>query len=640
MSNKTFEGTTLDECLNKASELLRLKKEEIKYKIIKEKKGLFNKYASIEVINKLEDSTEDRNGTVSIKDGIINVKNPKDGGRFAAIIPSKGIKLLVDDKECSSRVEVKEESKIEIIFNEETPIRELKVNISPDKMKAFVSIAYIPKKVYKLQDAPEANTVVLKYNIADKVFPPSYTSKELEENLKQYLVIHGIIKENFDRCIKGEEVSNFLIAEGEPAINDENDRIDIKFITGNKKEYKQDKTGKVDYKSIGYINSVKVGEILAEKILGKQGKDGVDITGKVIKKKSGKRVNLIAGAGTELKDENTIVAAIEGKPCAKGNTICVYQVHEVNEDVDLKTGNVKFVGDIIVHGGVTEGMKIEAGNSVEVNKNVERAVITSKGDILIKGNIISSNIYAGGEDVITIRLIKDLHELDDNLKSLLDTIVDIKKFNLLGKNTPDGEIVKVLIENKYKSISKLSISISKNLLLVGSESDKLFKVLKNKLIGIAPLNIKDYNELNEVLEEINIRLENLKESLSVPVNINIQYCQDSRINSTGDIIISGRGEYISFINANKGIYFTGNKSVTRGGIIKAKNEIKCKTVGSSGGVLTKLVVEEKGHIWADIAYQNTKFIIGSREYNLDLPSKNVHAYIDNTGELIVDKFIL
>lgn len=45
-----------------------------------------------------------------------------------------------------------------------------------------------------------------------------------------------------------------------------------------------------------------------------------------------------------------------------------------------------------------------------------------------------------------------------------------------------------------------------------------------------------------------------KEGLSLPVNVNISYCQDSKIKSTGDIYITGKGEYISKLTSNNNVY--------------------------------------------------------------------------------------
>ena len=99
---------------------------------------------------------------------------------------------------------------------------------------------------------------------------------------------------------------------------------------------------------------------------------------------------------------------MDGKPCIKNNTFYVYQVHEVRSDVDLKTGNIKFIGDIIVYGSVKEGMEIVCGNYLDIEKDVERAKIKAAGNINIKGNLISGNVFGGGEDVTKLKTLKDL----------------------------------------------------------------------------------------------------------------------------------------------------------------------------------------------------------------------------------------
>ena len=115
------------------------------------------------------------------------------------------------------------------------------------------------------------------------------------------------------------------------------------------------------------------------------------------------------------------------------------------------------------------------------------------------------------------------------------------------------------------------------------------------------------------------------------------YSQDSTIKSSGNIIFTGKGEYVSNLMASDSILFKIDKSLARGGVIKAGKEIKCKIVGGLGGVSTKLIVSKNGQIWADVAYPNTRFIIGEKEYILDVFSKNIHAFIGEDRELIVDK---
>jgi hypothetical protein len=68
--------------------------------------------------------------------------------------------------------------------------------------------------------------------------------------------------------------------------------------------------------------------------------------------------------------------------------------------------------------------------------------------------------------------------------------------------------------------------------------------------------------------------------------------------------------------------------------------MKLKTVGSSAGVNTILKVPKKGRITAEIAYNNTIFCFGEKQVMLEVSSKNVEAYLDKTGEITIDKFVL
>jgi len=54
--------------------------------------------------------------------------------------------------------------------------------------------------------------------------------------------------------------------------------------------------------------------------------------------------------------------------------------------------------------------------------------------------------------------------------------------------------------------------------------------------------------------------------------------------------------------------------------------------------MTEVIVGKEGHIYCDMAYLNTKFIVGNMETIVDETCKSVHVYIDKNRDLIVDKF--
>ncbi|WP_161938351.1 flagellar assembly protein A [Clostridium tepidiprofundi] len=637
MITKIFTGNSIDECLEKASKELDIKIENIKYEILEEKKSIFRKKATISVI--LDEVSNEDDGTVRIVGGKILVKNPKNEGKPAIIRPSKDINLIINGEKVNTAVEVYDYTVIDIEFDQTVSKRVMNISITPDKMKAYINIKYIPEIVYKLQDCDESREVNLIAEIKEKKLPPKYTKEEIIKELRNNNVVYGIKKGALEKCCSEEKIEHILIAEGIQVIDDIDDELDIKYNT-NANKLVEDSTGKVDYKSIGRIVSVKKGDTLAFLKRGKQGRDGVDVTGKVIKHKKGKVIHLKAGEGCEIKDDVMVIALRDGKPSTKGTTFFVKQIHEVNGNVDLKTGNIKFNGDIIVYGAVMEGMKVEAGRDIEIYKNVADSYVVARGDVYLRANVINSDVAAGDEDVFRLKYIKNLKKFRELIDVLKDTCVQVKQHNLVGKKSKDGEIVKILIENKFKNITKLSNEILIQSLQCKQENNKLAYIVKQKLVGLGPLSIVSFDELDEMVKFIEKEIAVVSTKLTVPVNVYVYYCQDSNIDSSGSIYFTGKGEYVSNIIAHDGVYFESPQSIARGGVIKAGNEIRCKCVGSSGGVSTKLVIEKYGDIWADIAYQNTRFAIGLQEYILEKPARDIHAYLDKNGELTVDKFNL
>jgi uncharacterized protein (DUF342 family) len=641
MESLRFEGNTLEQCIKNASDTLHIPAENINYTVLEEKKGLFRKKTVILV--QLDVVCDDKNGgSAAVVDGKLIVKNPKEGGKPATVIPGHNIKLIIDGEEIRSQHEILEESNIEIVFYENEAKRHMNIEITSDKMAVFVDIDYKPEMKYELADKEESCSLTLEGVIKEEMYPPLYTKQEIEEELNKIGVKYGIIEDNLNKCVTERKINKILIAEGLPPQDDIDDTIELKFnISGIVDGLSEDEKGRVDYRNVGAIHAVEKGDIIAVKHEGRDGKVGMDVYGNVVKKKNRKLINLRNGEGCIIKDNNTVVAAINGRPCTKNNTFYVYAVHEIQQDVDIKNGNVKFIGDVKIHGGVKDGMVVEAGNTLYVEKNVENAKLEAKGDIEVKGNVICSTLLAGGQDVLIVRYVDMMTELKQTLTDMINTIMEIKKYNLLGDKATDGEMIKALMENKFKNVVKLSIAIiSMNKIADNNDKNMVVKNIREKLIGLAPLEIKHFSEIDFIIDSLKCEIEELQAHISLPVDVKVYYSQDSTIDSTGDIYITGKGQYVSKLTANGSIIFLNDKGVARGGTLSAKNEIKCKIVGSSGGVATRLSVDEKGHIWINEAYQNTLLVVGHKEQILEIPSRNVHAYLDDKGELIVDRLNL
>ncbi|KHD38368.1 hypothetical protein NL50_02350 [Clostridium acetobutylicum] len=643
MEREVFNGSTIDECIEKACNKYNVLKEDIKYEVIEVKNGIFKKKASIavEIVDKSEnkESEDKKDGTIQILDGKIVVKDPAEGGKSATIVVPKNIGVKVNDKDVKDSSEVCSSSNIEVVFQEiEKPERRINISTSPDKMNAYISISYINKKVYKLKDAESSNKVVLESEVLRVEKPPVYTQAEILDALKASGVTYGILEENLSKCNSDKEIVDMLIAQGMKVENDEDDEVEFKFDVRGNNKFQENENGKIDFKSIGFVNAVDEGSVLAIRHIGKEGHNGKDIFGNEIKKKNGKEIKINIGEGCEFKDENTVVSTRKGEPIYSGNKISVIAIHEVNSDVDLKTGNIKFVGDVFIHGSVSESMKVESEHNVKIDQNVQNAIVSASGNIFIEKNAIFSNVYGGGEDVFVLKQLEFLNTIDVNIKNLLEAVEQVKHYNMHGKASTDGQILKVLLEGKFRLVPRLCekfIDICDR-----EENSDIVSLFKARLIGMGPLSIESLDELTQVTSLCEDRVSNLKSMLSVPVDVSVGYCQNSKIESSGNIFITGKGEYISDLTAKNNVIFTNDNSIARGGVIKAGNEVKCGVVGSIGGVSTKVQVEKHGNIYAEIAYQNTIFAIGNKEYVVENPCKGIHVYVNKDDELIVDKLLL
>jgi uncharacterized protein (DUF342 family) len=650
---KKFEGVTVQECLKSASVSLGVPIEKIKYSIIEEKRGLFKKHAIISIDNidtiqglngeetyNKETHEEKINGTIEIQQGKIIIKNPKEAGKPAMISSSSNITVTVNGEKVISRTTVYEDSNVVVVFNEDEAKRYMNFNINPDKTEAHISITYKPKTSYKLKDAALTNSLIIDSEIKEEIMPPKFTESEIKGELLKQNIKYGILMMNIIKCAGTDGISQLLIAKGKETIHGIDDMLEIKYNqVDNKKDQDENSSQVIDYKAIGSVEGVKKGQVLAILYPGKDGEDGIDVAGKTIKAKNAKKIVLSVGEGCELIDNYTVVATSEGRPSSRSNTFFVYKNYELNGDVEIKTGNIKFVGDIVITGSVNEGMKVQAGNCILIKQNVTDAEITANGDVVIKGNVIHSSVAAGKEDVVTLEYLSDLKNMRDDLTKLISSISQLKDMNLLKKNTRDGELIKTLLETKFKKLPHTSLKVASRI-MQQKEEDELVFIIKHKILDLGPLNIEKYEELNDALRIIDNKISALEMNLILPVDVRLDYCQDSIVKSSGNIIFSGKGQYVSQIAASDSVIFEQDKSVARGGVIQAGKEIKCKIVGGHGGVSTKLIVENNGHIWAKIAYSNTKFVVGSKEYILDVDSKDVHVFLDESRELIVEKFML
>ena len=630
-----FVGKTLEEAIEKAKNFY--KEREFEHSVVSDIGRIFNNKVKISTIPKNNESTNSTEKEVTygyayIKSGKLIVVDPKVGTEYARIKFDNRVRIKVNGEESYDLVTIRSNDDIDIEISNLIGKREMNVNLSKDKLEAYLDIKYYDGMQYRLTDCNEKEkNNILNLQIEEDVVLPikRYMKNEVLKKIREMGISTGILEENIENLLEN-NIENILIAKGKDRKDDEEDKIVEYYKNKNDKDINADR---IDYKNIGYVEPVLKDQLVWEIIRGNSGKDGIDIFGNVIKHKIKKDKKLeIYENVYSIGDK--YFASIDGKPYIQGNLVSIRNLYQVNGDVDMKTGNITFVGDVEILGDIKDGMKVNSQNNINVLKNLLSGEVNAGGCVHIEENVIDSKVIAGGEDIENIKALKLLEQLQLNLKELYSAVKQIKKNTNKYK---DGELIKILIENKFKVINE---NIFKLMNTYSPINIKIYTLFKEKLIGIASVNIKNYVELNDILSEVKKEVTILRESIKSIKTVDIGYCQKSEIQSTGDIHIHGKGEYISEVFARNKVIFTDDSSIARGGVIKADSEVRCGIVGNESGVPTKIIVGDKGHIYAKSAYINTCFVVGTREYLICENSKDVHCFLDKDGDIVVERLVM
>lgn len=651
--NLKFSASSLGECLEKASFELNISKEDLKYTVIRQEKRFFKKIVEIEILeNEGNEANSDKEEIIEkkqdkemekeifgakVEDGKIIVTDSLKQDEIITIKTCPGVILYINGQVTEQITPISSQDKIEYKFENIEPTRSAEIQITNDKMEAYINVKSIPTHVYKLVEQEyHKNLTIQKQKVEDK-YPPKYTTNELRALVQSKGIRYGIIEQSIEDISNKHNAEDVLIAKGLQTQDDIPDEVQVLFKESEELKGYEDTNNKVDYRNRFSIANAKVGDIIGKIVPGTTGNDGQDIFGVPVKRKTAKKVIVKIGEGCRIED-NTVIATSEGKPAFKSNTFAVNKLYKVDQ-VDLKSGNIDFVGNVEVTGAVLEGMEVKAGNDLHIGKNVESATVNASGEIVINGNVLHSKITAGSKNVEKRKYLDSLVNYKGIIEDLKSSAEQVKANKLLGERKY-GEIIKILIENKYKLIPNLSRSVLNYNMSQGIQHSELVAFILNKLIGLGPLKIEDYKELENFEYMLNEEIEEIEELIVIPANIYLGYAQGTDIEASGNVFITGKGQYICNITALNKIEFTNEKAVCRGGTLHAGSEIRLKTVGSDAGVSTILKVSKKGRIFADIAYYNTVFCFGERQIVLEVSAKNVEVYLDNDGDIIIDKFAL
>ena len=297
--------------------------------------------------------------------------------------------------------------------------REPVIRISSDRMEAFIMLPTVEEEHH-------------------------YTVDEVLEAVNSNGVIYGIncetISDMIEKRLMGREV---LFAKGKPAVDGADGYFDFYFDSDLNHRPTVKSDGSVDYWSVHSVEVVKKGQTIANYCEPVAGEDGIDVLG---------------GRGFDKSGDGlTYTAAIDGKIERHKNRIIILPILEINGDVNVGTGNIDFVGDVVIHGSVKTGARIRAAKSITIDGVCEGCVLEAGNgghasivggkvygcagiEVQNLGNdaFIKTEVHVGVHKKIKIK-IAELEKLVTQKQMLLDNIkAGIKQIEQMMGSAADG----------------------------------------------------------------------------------------------------------------------------------------------------------------------------------------------------------
>ena len=297
----------------------------------------------------------------------------------------------------------------------------LSVEISNDEMKASINVT------------------------SPAVGGAEISSEQIERVLQTQGVVAGIshekIEEFVDMPIYGVPC---VVAEAIQPVDGRDAYISYNFETDRSKlKLNEAANGQVNFKELNLIQNVVEGQPLAQKMLAERGKAGKTIFGRYLEAKNGKDIPMPLGKNVAVdSDGRTIIAKTNGQVLLIGDKIHVEPIMEV-DGVSLKTGNIKFLGTVIVKGNVEDGFEVKASGNIEVYGTVGKSVIEADGDVIVSLGIM-------GRDEGYVRAGKSLWA-----KFIQNTKVDVEEYVIVTDGIINSNVTcnkKILLQGKRASI--------------------------------------------------------------------------------------------------------------------------------------------------------------------------------------------
>ncbi|MCW2277916.1 FapA family protein [Heliophilum fasciatum] len=238
------------------------------------------------------------------------------------------------------------------------------------------------------RDGMHAYVIVLgagSANDATKNVDPSIVQEALQKNGVIFGIIDGAIEKAVQPLNFGQKIT---VAKGIPPQPGTDAQLNYCFDPDQRIKLTELEDGRVDYYNLSLIKNVQVGDILMIRVPPTSGTPGTTVMGHEVKPKAGKDRRIPAGKNTILSEDGKLLTAtVAGHVHIAGGRVHIDPVFEWPGDVDFSSGNLSFLGSIIVRGNISYGFKVECAGNLEVFGSIDGGSVDIGGNLTVRQGI-------------------------------------------------------------------------------------------------------------------------------------------------------------------------------------------------------------------------------------------------------------
>lgn len=333
---------------------------------------------------------------------------------------------------------------------------------------------------------------------------PQYDVDTLENMLAQEGIVYGIDRNMLSSlCQEILFDTELIVAVGKEPMEGINGYYEYHFSQDFSKKPTIRPDGSADFLSIKVIEVVHEGDLIATYHPAVMGMPGMNVRGKEIEPRMMRDMPPIGGRGFHRSDDNLYYYAdMDGKIVLKNNRINISPVYEIDQDADMSIGNIDFKGDVVIHGGVKNGIRIHATGSITVDGLVELCDLRAGQDIyLLSGVKGGERTTIHAEGAITAEFIeyaivscKGMLHADVLFNCLVNC--DSKVITTAGKRS-------AIIGGYVTAVQGVSS------LVIGNK----FGTVTHVMVGIDEERIKEMSDLADKIRSLDANIAKIKQGI-------------------------------------------------------------------------------------------------------------------------------